>query len=139
MYIINSAGIAYHQHEVLYIIMPQGDTRRRVMRYKGGLPPLMICTARCAAMICQACGLDKTEKESISTPSLFGAGKRTLNTLASLRWQDAPAEYNWEVIVASCRDSALPPTRGQEDLSLVAATQSREYFGFATLLGQSRL
>ena len=29
------------------------------MRYKGGEPPLMICTALRAAMICQACGLDK--------------------------------------------------------------------------------
>ena len=26
-YIINSAGIAYHQHEVLYIIKPQRDAR----------------------------------------------------------------------------------------------------------------
>ena len=37
LYIINSVGIAYHQHEVLYIIKPQIDTRCRVMRYKGGL------------------------------------------------------------------------------------------------------
>jgi hypothetical protein len=28
---------------------------------------------------------------------------------------------------------------GQEDLILVATTQSRDNFGFATLLGQSRL
>ena len=27
VYIINSAGIAYHQHEVLYIIKPQIDAR----------------------------------------------------------------------------------------------------------------
>ena len=33
MYIINSAGIAYHQNEVLYIIKPQGNARWRVMRY----------------------------------------------------------------------------------------------------------
>ncbi|MBQ8215939.1 MAG: hypothetical protein IJZ33_06720 [Clostridia bacterium] len=33
MYTINSAGIAYHQHEVLYIIKPQEDARWRVMRY----------------------------------------------------------------------------------------------------------
>jgi len=33
LYIINSEGIAYHQHEVLYIIKPQEDTRWRVMRY----------------------------------------------------------------------------------------------------------
>ena len=31
--IINSEGIAYHQHEVLYIIKPQENTRWRVMRY----------------------------------------------------------------------------------------------------------
>ena len=50
----------YHQfRKELYIIKPQENTRWRVMRYKGGLPPLMICTALRAAMICQACGLDK--------------------------------------------------------------------------------
>ena len=27
LYIINSEGIAYHQHEVLYIIKPQGNAR----------------------------------------------------------------------------------------------------------------
>ena len=59
LYIINSEGIAYHQNEVLYIIKPQGNARWRVMRYKVGLPTLMICTALRAAMICQACGLDK--------------------------------------------------------------------------------
>jgi hypothetical protein len=32
----------YHQHNVLYLIKPQDNTRWRVMRYKGGLPPLMI-------------------------------------------------------------------------------------------------
>ena len=52
----------YHQTEGLDIIKPQGDARWRVMRYKGGSPPLMICTARCAAMICQACGLDKQKE-----------------------------------------------------------------------------
>jgi hypothetical protein len=55
VYIINSEGIAYHQHEVLYIIKPQGiNARWRVMRYKGGTPPLMIYTTLRAAMICQA-------------------------------------------------------------------------------------
>ena len=39
MYIINSEGIAYHQHEVLYIIKPQEDTRWRVMRCKGAMRP----------------------------------------------------------------------------------------------------
>ena len=33
VYIINSEGIAYHQHGVLYIIKPQEDARWRVMRY----------------------------------------------------------------------------------------------------------
>ena len=27
VYIIHSEGMAYHQHEVLYIIKPQADTR----------------------------------------------------------------------------------------------------------------
>ena len=31
VYIINSEGIVYHQHEVLYLIKPQGNTRWRVM------------------------------------------------------------------------------------------------------------
>ena len=31
LYIINSVGIAYHQHKVLYIIKPQENTRWRVM------------------------------------------------------------------------------------------------------------
>ncbi len=55
-------GIAYHQYGVLYIIKPQKNTRWRVMRCKGGSPPLMICTALRAAMICQACGLDKQKR-----------------------------------------------------------------------------
>ena len=33
------------------------------MRYKGGLPPLMIYAALRASMICQACGLDKKIRE----------------------------------------------------------------------------
>ena len=44
------------------------DARWRVMRYKGGLPPLMICTALRAAMIYQACGLDK-QKQNIGLPT----------------------------------------------------------------------
>ena len=36
VYIINSEGIAYHQHVVLYIIKPQENTRWRVMRYNNG-------------------------------------------------------------------------------------------------------
>ena len=38
------------------------DARWRVMRYKGGSPPLMIYAALLAAMICQACGLDKQKE-----------------------------------------------------------------------------
>ena len=58
--IINSEGIAYHQHEVLYIIKPQENPAPKgLMKYKGGLTPLMIYAALRAAMICQACGLDK--------------------------------------------------------------------------------
>jgi len=33
LYIINSEGIAYRQHEVLYLIKPQEYARWRVMRY----------------------------------------------------------------------------------------------------------
>jgi len=71
----------YHQHEVLYIIKPQEDARWRVMRYKGGLPPLMICTALRAAMICQACGLDK--KIRILTNADFLAGAEGLGLVAT--------------------------------------------------------
>ena len=45
VYIINSKGIAYHQHEVLYIIKPlENPAPKGLMRYKGGSPPLMIST-----------------------------------------------------------------------------------------------
>ena len=40
------------------------DTRWRVMIYKGGSPPWMICTALRAAMICQAYGLDKNSLQN---------------------------------------------------------------------------
>ena len=60
VYIINSArNCISSKRYALYIIKPQENARLRVMRYKGGKPPLMIYTARCAVMICQACGLDK--------------------------------------------------------------------------------
>ena len=60
-------SLVYHQNAVLhiirnllrYIIKPQENARWRVMRYKVSEPTLMICTALRAAMICQACGLDK--------------------------------------------------------------------------------
>ena len=60
----------YHQHEVLYIIKPQEDARWRVMRYKGGNPPLMIYAALRASMICQVCGLDK-QKENFCLPKVL--------------------------------------------------------------------
>ena len=49
-------SIEYHQHEVLYIIKPQGNARRRVMRYS---PKGADDIHDCVVMICQACGLDK--------------------------------------------------------------------------------
>ena len=62
LYIINFEEIAYHQHEVLYIIKPQENPAPEgLMRYKCGEPHLMIYTTLRAAMICQACGLDKKE------------------------------------------------------------------------------
>ncbi len=51
-------SVVWNHHEVMYGINPKADTRWRVMRYKGGSPPLMIYTALRAAMIYQACGLD---------------------------------------------------------------------------------
>ena len=45
----------------MYIIEPQMATRWRVMRCKGSVPPLMIYATLLAAMICQACDLDKKE------------------------------------------------------------------------------
>ncbi len=62
-------GIASHQNEVLYIIKSQVNTRYRVMRYKGGTPPLMIYTALRAVMIYQACGLDR--KKHLLSQVLF--------------------------------------------------------------------
>ena len=60
----------YHQCEALYIIKPQGNTRWRVMRYKGGSPPLMICTTLRAAMICQAYGKPQSSASSLrGTPT----------------------------------------------------------------------
>ena len=60
-------AVVYHPCEAWYITNTKccissnrkGNARRCVMRYKGGLPPLMIYAALGAAMICQACGLDK--------------------------------------------------------------------------------
>ena len=44
------------------------------MRYKGGSPPLMICTARCAAMVYQACGLDKKIPRTLFSEFFGGEG-----------------------------------------------------------------
>jgi hypothetical protein len=59
VYIINSAEIAYHQCEALYIIMPQEDARWRVMRYS---PKGADDIHDCVVMICQAFGLDKQKE-----------------------------------------------------------------------------
>ncbi len=72
VHIINDEGVAYHQPVGLHIIKPQEDTRWRVMRYKGGKPPLMIYTTLRAVMICQACGLDK--KIRCQSIGFFGGG-----------------------------------------------------------------
>ena len=77
-------GRVYHQHEVLNIIKPQENARWRVMRYKGGLPPLMICTARCAAMIYQACGLDKKIRQ-VETCRFFWQGLEDCDSRRELR------------------------------------------------------
>ena len=61
LYLINSVGIAYHQHKVLYIIKPQENTRWRVMIYS---PKEADDIHDCVVMICQACGLDK-QKQNI--------------------------------------------------------------------------
>ena len=73
VYIINSAGIAYHQCEALYIIKPQEDARWRVMRYS---PKGADDIHDCVVMICQACGLDKKFDKS-KLVEFFGRGRRT--------------------------------------------------------------
>ena len=72
--ISSKRSFGYHQNEVLYIIKPQEDARWRVMRYKGGSPPLMIYTSLRAAMTCQACGLDKKFDKS-KLVEFFGEGE----------------------------------------------------------------
>ena len=59
LYIINFVRNCISSARSVVSHQAAGNTRWRVMRYKGGSPPLMICTALRAAMICQACGLDK--------------------------------------------------------------------------------
>ena len=60
VYIINSAGIVYHQHGVLYLIKPQIGCAltRDDMLAKG-------------AMIYQACGLDKTKGSTEVLPFVW--------------------------------------------------------------------
>ena len=74
MNIINSEGIAYHQHEVLYIIKPQENPAPKgLMRYKVGSPTLMIYAALRASMIYQACGLDKKIRKLLLSDFFGGA------------------------------------------------------------------
>ena len=57
MYIINFEEIAYHQHEVLYIIKPQVRctlARDDIQGRRAALDDIHDCVV----MICQACGLD---------------------------------------------------------------------------------
>ena len=96
----------YHQHEVLYIIKPQIDARWRVMRYKGGLPPLMICTALRAAMICQACGLDK--KILVPKNEDFLAGAQGLDIGTELLC----LPFGRSKVGSCCRLTAKKPQRG---------------------------
>ena len=49
------------------------------MRYKVGLPTLVICTALRAAMICQACDLDKKNTEN-KVLGIFWCGRREFGT-----------------------------------------------------------
>ena len=73
----------YHQCVALYITNTKccisssrrQNARWRVMRYKGGSPPLMIYAALCAAMICQACGLDKKILKAMLS-GFFGGATR---------------------------------------------------------------
>ena len=72
--------IAYHQlRKKLYIIKPQGNARWRVMRYKVGLPTLMIYTALRTVMIYQACGNPQSSASSLrGTPTAAWIKKYTL-------------------------------------------------------------
>ena len=86
----------YHQHEVLYIIKPQGNARWRVMRYS---PKGADDIHDCVVMICQAYGNPQSSASSLrGTPTaawikkfdklqlveFFGAGNGTVEP-ASLR------------------------------------------------------
>ena len=80
-------SLVYHQfRKELHIINTEccisssrrQNARWRVMRYKGGSPPLMICTALRAAMICQACGLDR--KKHLLSQVLFSGLPERIRT-----------------------------------------------------------
>ena len=73
-YINHGESRVYHPQLVAVYHQAAGNARWRVMRYKGGLPPLMICTALRAVMICQACGLDKKIRQ-VETCRIFWWGK----------------------------------------------------------------
>ena len=62
--------------------------RWRVMRYKGGSPPLMIYTARCAAMICQAYGNPQSSASSLRrTPTAAWIKKFRERVLGIFWWR----------------------------------------------------
>ena len=60
--ISSTRSVVYHQCEALYIIKPQGRYTLKRDEIQGRNAPLMICTALRAAMIYQACGLDKQKR-----------------------------------------------------------------------------
>ena len=69
----------------------------------------------------------------------FWCGQEDVEHPRFARWQDALTESSRSTFFRILQRFGVDPCRGQEDLILVAATQSRENFGFATLLGQYRL
>ena len=62
LYIINSAGIAYHQNEVLYIIKPQGRYSPKGADEIQGRRAALDDIHDCVVMIYKACGLDKQKR-----------------------------------------------------------------------------
>ena len=63
VYIINSEGIVYHQHEVLYLIELQAIdtlTRDEIQRRLAAIDDIHDCVV----MIYQACGLDKQKQNT---------------------------------------------------------------------------
>ena len=66
---ITIRNIAYHPQ--LVAVYHQGAEKCTPARDDIQPEGLMICTARCAAMICQACGLDKKIDKLLSKPVDF--------------------------------------------------------------------